>query len=232
MSHPSHKSDGILGNEVKEHLLSIGLETPMTGMVQRIEKDKITEIEGHFRNIVEILGLDLTDDSIEDTPLRLAKMYVKEIFWGMNYSNFPKCTAIKNTMKPIDTKGSFVLERGVRVSSTCEHHFVPIDGKATVAYIPNEKVLGLSKLNRIVEFFCKRPQVQERLTEQIRAALMYVTETNDVAVFIDASHFCVKTRGIQDVGSSTVTLSVGGVFAEKNSDIRREFLNLARMPNA
>ena len=181
--------------------------------------------------VVDILkDLDLTDDSMMDTPNRLGKMFVNEIFWGLDYDNFPKCTAIKNTMSHHDTHGSFVLERNVNVMSTCEHHFVPIDGKACVAYIPKDKVLGLSKLNRIVEFYSKRPQVQERLTEQIRAALSFVTETDNVAVYIDAAHFCVKTRGIQDVGSSTVTLSVGGLFAEDKSDIRREFLNLARMP--
>jgi len=129
----------------------------------------------------------------------------------------------------MDYKDSFVLERNVNVQSNCEHHFVVIDGFATVAYIPHGKVLGLSKLNRIVEFFAKRPQVQERLNEQICEAIAFITESPDVAVYIDASHYCVKSRGIQDTGSSTVTLSARGKFAEPNSDIRREFLNIARL---
>jgi GTP cyclohydrolase I len=235
--HNGDKSDAALGKLVNEHLKSLGLETPVVkqnwveGYPTYLEKDRIDIIAQCFKRIMtEGLNLDLNDDSMRDTPNRLGKMFVNEIFWGLNYDNFPKCTAIKNTMSHHDTHGSFVLERNVNVMSTCEHHFVPIDGKACVAYIPKDKVLGLSKLNRIVEFYSKRPQVQERLTEQIRAALAFVAETDNVAVYIDAAHFCVKTRGIQDVGSSTVTLSVGGMFAEDKSDIRREFLNLARMP--
>lgn len=175
---------------------------------------------------MEILGLDVTDDSLEDTPNRVAKMYVNEIFWGLNYDKFPKCTTIENKM---DYAHSFVLERNVNVQSNCEHHFVVIDGLATVAYIPKNKVLGLSKLNRIVEFFAKRPQVQERLTEQICETISFITESPDVAVYIDASHYCVKSRGIQDTGSSTVTLSTRGLFSEANSEVRREFLNIARI---
>ena len=228
--HNGDKSDAVLGKLVNEHLKSLGLETPVVRQ-HRMRKDRIDIIAQCFKRIMtDGLNLDLTDDSMQDTPNRLGKMFVNEIFWGLDYNNFPKCTAIKNTMSHHDVHGSFVLERNVNVMSTCEHHFVPIDGRACVAYIPKNKILGLSKLNRIVEFYCKRPQVQERLTEQIRAALTYVTETDNVAVYIDAAHFCVKTRGIQDVGSSTVTLSVGGLFAEDKSDIRREFLNIARMP--
>ena len=227
--HPEYKSDKVLGWEVHDHLMSLGIETPMIAP-ERPEDERLKLLEEHFEGIMRVMGLDLMDDSLRDSPRRLAKMYLNEIFWGMDHNNFPKCTAIKNTLNKVDVHGSFVLEKGIRVSSTCEHHFVPIDGKATVAYIPRHKILGLSKLNRIVEYFCKRPQVQERLTEQIRAAMAYVAETSDIAVFIDATHFCVKTRGIQDVGSSTVTLSVGGVFSKETSDIRREFLNLARMP--
>ena len=229
--HPDYKSDKVLGWEVHEHLQQLGIETPMIEP-SRAPDERLKLLEEHFESIMRVLGLDLIDDSLRDSPRRLAKMYLNEIFWGMDHNNFPKCTAIRNSLKQVDVHGSFVLEKGIRVSSTCEHHFVPIDGKATVAYIPRNKILGLSKLNRIVEYFCKRPQVQERLTEQIRAAMSYVAETSDVAVFIDATHFCVKTRGIQDVGSSTVTLSVGGIFAKAgdDSEIRREFLNLARMP--
>lgn len=226
MSHPQHKSNSELGKQVHAHLVSKGLETPMTQNIGTDEKEKIQIISKCFAVIMDTLGLDLSDDSLSDTPNRVAKMYVNEIFWGLDYSKFPKCTTIENKMNYAD---SFVLERNINVQSNCEHHFVVIDGLATVAYIPNKKVLGLSKLNRIVEFFAKRPQVQERLTEQVAEAISFITETDDVAVYIDASHYCVKSRGIQDTGSSTVTLSCRGRFAELNSDIRREFLNIARL---
>ena len=223
--HPSYKNDKDLGKRVNQHLVSLGLETPVTDKVKAVSTQKIEEIAPRFREIMEILGLDLTDDSLMDTPNRVAKMYVNEIFYGLNYDFFPKCTAIENKMK---ANGSFLLEKNINVQSNCEHHFVVIDGLATVAYLPDKKLLGLSKLNRIVQFFAKRPQVQERLTEQIRATIQFVAETKDVAVYVDAKHWCVKSRGIQDQTSSTVTLSVGGVFAENNSEIRKEFLNLAR----
>ena len=223
--HPSYKNNKDLGKRVNQHLVSLGLETPVTDKVKAVSTQKIEEIAPRFREIMEILGLDLTDDSLMDTPNRVAKMYVNEIFYGLNYDYFPKCTAIENKMK---ANGSFLLEKNINVQSNCEHHFVVIDGLATVAYLPDKKLLGLSKLNRIVQFFAKRPQVQERLTEQIRATIQFVAETKDVAVYVDAKHWCVKSRGIQDQTSSTVTLSVGGVFAEDNSEIRKEFLNLAR----
>ena len=223
--HPSYKNDKDLGKRVNQHLISLGLETPVTDKVKAVSTQKIEEIAPRFREIMEILGLDLADDSLMDTPNRVAKMYVNEIFYGLNYDFFPKCTAIENKMK---ANGSFLLEKNINVQSNCEHHFVVIDGLATVAYLPDKKLLGLSKLNRIVQFFAKRPQVQERLTEQIRATIQFVAETKDVAVYVDAKHWCVKSRGIQDQTSSTVTLSVGGVFAEDNSEIRKEFLNLAR----
>ena len=223
--HPSYKNDKDLGKRVNQHLVSLGLETPVTDKVKAVSTQKIEEIAPRFREIMEILGLDLTDDSLMDTPNRVAKMYVNEIFYGLNYDYFPKCTAIENKMK---ANGSFLLEKNINVQSNCEHHFVVIDGLATVAYLPDKKLLGLSKLNRIVQFFAKRPQVQERLTEQIRATIQFVAETKDVAVYVDAKHWCVKSRGIQDQTSSTVTLSVGGVFAEDGSEIRKEFLNLAR----
>lgn len=226
MSHPVHKNNAELGLKVHQHLLSKGLETPITDKVLNNNESKIKEIASRFTEIMDILGLDLKDDSLIDTPNRVAKMYVNEIFWGLDYTKFPKCTAIDNKMEYND---SFVLERNINVQSNCEHHFVVIDGMATVAYIPHKKVLGLSKLNRIVEFFAKRPQVQERLTEQICETISFIAETPDVAVYIDAKHYCVKSRGIQDTGSSTVTLSARGAFAEPKSDIRREFLNIARL---
>jgi len=223
--HPSYKNDPSLGKEVHAYLVKQGLETPMTDQVKQSAEKKIAAITDSFSDIMIELGLDTTDDSLMDTPKRVAKMYVNEIFYGLNYDYFPKCTAIENKMS---NQGSFVLEKNINVQSNCEHHFVVIDGLATLAYLPKKKVLGLSKLNRIVQFFAKRPQVQERLTEQIRATIQYVAQTDDVAVYVDAKHWCVKSRGIQDQTSSTVTLSVGGVFATKDSEIRKEFLNLAR----
>ena len=227
MSHPDYKSDPILGQKVKDHLESIGLETPMTNRVNDNDGIKLDTIRVAMHDALTALGLDLTDDSLMDTPNRVAKMWVKEIFWGLDYSQFPKCTTIENKMGK-NSPGSFVVERNVNVQSNCEHHLVVIDGKACVAYIPKAKVLGLSKLNRIVEFFAKRPQVQERLTEQIAATISFVTGTPDVAVYLEAVHYCVKSRGIQDTGSSTCTLAVEGVFAEQSSEMRREFLNIAR----
>jgi GTP cyclohydrolase I len=186
-------------------------------------KDKIDIIEGHFKSIMETMGLDLSDDSLIDTPKRVAKMYVNEIFWGLDYEAFPKCTTVDNKMK----YNEMVCERNVSVQSNCEHHFVVIDGLATVAYVPKDKVLGLSKINRIVEYFSKRPQIQERLTEQVFHTLQFILETEDVAVMIDAQHYCVKSRGVEDTGSSTVTTRLGGGF---KTDIaaRAEFYQIAR----
>lgn len=221
------KTDAILGEQVHQHLLKVGLETPMIyDNVKVRDEKKIKTIAKHMTSIMEELGLDLTDDSLMDTPNRVAKMYVREIFNGLNYDNFPKCTKIENKM---GENNSFVLERNVNVQSNCEHHFVIIDGKATVAYVPKKTILGLSKLNRIVQFFAKRPQVQERLTEQIAETIMFITGSPDVAVYIEGVHYCVKSRGIQDVSSSTMTLATRGAFATIDSEMRREFLNSARM---
>lgn len=222
------KTDPQLGEQVHQHLLKVGLETPMNyKQVQTPSNKKIENIAGHFTKIMEELGLDLTDDSLIDTPNRVAKMYTREIFQGLNYDFFPKCTRIENKLGENST--SFVLERNINVQSNCEHHFVVIDGKATVAYIPKKTILGLSKLNRIVQFFSKRPQVQERLTEQICETISFITGSDDVAVYIEGVHYCVKSRGIQDVTSSTMTLATRGAFATMNSELRREFLNSARM---
>ncbi len=166
------------------------------------------------------LGLNMHDDSLKDTPKRVAKMYVKEIFNGLDYSNFPKCTTVENKMK----YDEMVCVDKINVQSNCEHHFVIIDGLAKVAYIPNEKVLGLSKINRIVEFFSKRPQIQERLTEQIHHALVFILGTEDVAVQIKATHFCVKARGVEDTSSLTTTSKLGGMF--RRNEVRNEFFNL------
>ena len=222
MSYNKQKTDPELGQKVHEHLVKMGVETP-TFQTSLDRKDKIAEIEKSFSHIMQVLGLDLDDDSLCDTPKRVAKMYVNEIFWGLDYDAFPKCTAVDNKMK----YNEMVCERNINVQSNCEHHFVVIDGLATVAYVPNQKVLGLSKINRIVEYFSKRPQIQERLTEQVFHALQYILETEDVAVMIDAQHYCVKSRGVEDTGSSTVTSKLGGGF-KSDPAARAEFYQLAR----
>ncbi len=220
MSYNKTKCDPELGQRVHEHLVKMGVETP-TNPNNYDRKEKIDHIEAHFTHIMRILGLDLSDDSLIETPKRMAKMYVNEIFWGLDYEACPKCTTVDNKMK----YDEMVIERNVNVQSNCEHHFVVIDGLATVGYIPNQKVLGLSKINRIVEYFSKRPQIQERLTEQIYHALQYILETDNVAVVINAQHYCVKSRGVEDVGSSTVTSKLGGCF-KVDPSVRAEFMNI------
>lgn len=220
MSYNKTKCDPELGKQVHEYLVKMGVETPAVPN-KLIRTDKIHIIEGHFKSIMETMGLDLTDDSLIDTPKRVAKMYVNEIFFGLDYDAFPKCTTVDNKMK----YDEMVIERNVNVQSNCEHHFVVIDGLATVGYIPKNKVLGLSKINRIVEYFSKRPQIQERLTEQIYHALSFILETDNVAVVVDASHFCVKARGVEDTGSSTVTSKLGGCFKDEPA-VRAEFMNI------
>lgn len=210
------KTDSNLGIEINELLISKGVETPMF-IQQTAAKETIAH---HFSKIMEAIGLDLNDDSLSGTPDRIAKMYIDEIFSGLNYNQFPKCTAVENKMK----YDEMIVEKNITVSSTCEHHFVVIDGFAKVGYIPNKKILGLSKLNRIVDFFAKRPQIQERLCEQIYHALSHILETEDVAVEISAVHHCVKSRGIKDTNSFTITRKLGGVFREKAAT-RNEFLN-------
>ena len=223
MSYNKTKTDPELGQKVHEHLFKMGVETPRrdNGIDRKL---KIAMIEEKFQDIMGILGLDLTDDSLIETPKRVAKMYVNEIFWGLDYDAFPKCTTVDNKMH----YNEMVVERNVNVQSNCEHHFVVIDGLATVAYVPKQKVLGLSKINRIVEYFSKRPQIQERLTEQIFHTLQFILETEDVAVMIDAQHYCVKSRGVEDTGSSTVTVRLGGGF-KTDASARNEFLSIARM---
>ncbi len=224
MSYNKTKTDPELGQKVHEHLVKMGVETPMANnpMSQMDRKSKIAVLELKFKEILEILGLDLGDDSLNETPLRISKMYVNEIFWGLDYEAFPKCTTVNNKMK----YNEMVVERNVSVQSNCEHHFVIIDGLATVAYVPKDRVLGLSKINRIVEYFSKRPQIQERLTEQIFHTLQFILDTEDVAVMIDAQHYCVKSRGVEDTGSSTVTSRLGGGF-KTDPAARAEFLNIA-----
>ena len=223
MAFDKTKTDPALGKKVHEYLMSVGVETPVidNGLSR---KEKIDMIQSNFKEIATTLGLDLNDDSLIDTPKRVAKMYVNEIFWGLDYAAFPKVTVVENKME----YNEMVVEKGISVQSYCEHHFVNIDGLATVGYIPNNKVLGLSKMNRVVEYFSRRPQIQERLTEQIYHALSFILETENVALTIDAKHFCVKSRGVEDTECSTVTSRLGGNF-KAQPEVRAEFLALLKM---
>ena len=223
MSFNKTKCDPELGQQVHEHLVKMGVETP-TIQNNLDRKEKIEKIELHFTAIMQALGLDLTDDSLIETPKRVAKMFVNEVMWGLDYEAFPKCTTVDNKMH----YNEMVVERNVSVQSNCEHHFVVIDGLATVAYVPKQKVLGLSKINRIVEYFSKRPQIQERLTEQIFHALQFILETEDVAVVINARHYCVRSRGVEDTGSSTVTSRLGGGF-KTDPAARAEFMRMVSL---
>ena len=205
--------------EMGEEHVGTSFETPLREDAFALDDDlKIELIGKHFREIMNILGLDLTDDSLSGTPHRVAKMFVKETFGGLNPANKPKATLFDNKYQ----YNQMLVEKDITLHSTCEHHFVPIIGKAHVAYISSGKVIGLSKLNRIVQYFAKRPQVQERLTVQIANELKEVLQTEDVAVVIDAKHLCVATRGVNDTASSTVTVHYSGKFTE--DAIRDEFL--------
>jgi GTP cyclohydrolase IA len=204
---------------VRDALIAQGLETPMldNGLTP---DQKYSRVKDLFTEIVTTLGLDLNDDSLAETPHRISKMYVHEIFSGLDYNHFPKLSLIENKMGADE----MIKIRNIDMTSTCEHHFVTIDGKAKVAYIPKNKIIGLSKINRVVRFFAQRPQVQERLTRQILVAMQTLLETDDVAVSIDAVHYCVKSRGVQDTNSQTSTTALGGCFRE-NIHTRAEFLN-------
>ncbi len=182
------------------------------------DEQKIEQIKKDVENILHTLGMDLTDDSIKGTPQRVAKMFVKEIFGGLNPNKKPKASTFANNYK----YGEMLVEKNITLYSTCEHHLLPIIGKAHVAYISNGTVVGLSKMNRIVDYYAKRPQVQERLTMQIVQELQQVLGTEDVACVIDAKHLCVNSRGIRDIESSTVTSEYGGKFNDEQT--RREFL--------
>lgn len=223
MSLDKRKTDPELGKKVRQYLIDQGVETPLFEHETSV-KDRIDLIEQDFKHIMEVLGLDLTDDSLIDTPKRVAKMFVSEVFYGLDTDTFPKVTVVENKFECDE----MVVERGITLNSSCEHHFLPIQGFATVAYIPNRKVLGLSKLNRIVEYFAKRPQVQERLTSQIFHALKYLLETDNIAVMIDGAHTCVSTRGIEDTNSHTTTCKLGGAF-KTDASTRAEFMALARL---
>ena len=215
----TYPQEDILIDAIGDDHVGAAYETPLREDAFKLDDEtKIELIEKHFKSIMEIMGLDLTDDSLRGTPKRVAKMYVKEIFSGLNPSNKPVARLFDNKYR----YSQMLVEKNITLYSNCEHHFVPIIGKAHVAYISSGKVIGLSKLNRIVQYYSQRPQVQERLNIQIANELKKILDTEDVAVVIDAEHLCVSSRGIKDTGSSTVTAEYGGKFLE--SDTRNEFL--------
>ncbi|EMS30968.1 GTP cyclohydrolase I type 1 [Mariniradius saccharolyticus AK6] len=207
-------------DEIGDEHVGTSIDTPLREDAFEMDDDlKIELIEKHFKEIMYVLGLDLTDDSLKGTPKRVAKMYVKEIFSGLNPKNKPDAKLFENKYK----YNEMLVEKDITFFSNCEHHFVPIYGKAHVAYISNGNVIGLSKINRIVQYYSKRPQVQERLTMQIGNELKEALGTEDVAVVLDAHHMCVSTRGVQDVNSSTVTSFYSGKF-ERDENARAEFM--------
>lgn len=215
----THQTDEY-SEDIGDNHIGTSHDTPLRA--DAFEKDdnlKIELIEKHFKDIMHILGLDLNDDSLKGTPLRVAKMYVNEIFSGIKPENKPEAKLFENKYQ----YNEMLVEKDITFYSSCEHHFVPIFGKAHVAYISNGYVIGLSKINRIVQYFAKRPQVQERLTEQIASELKEVLKTDDVAIVIDAAHMCVSSRGVQDVSSKTITAHYGGRFEDDKK--KREFLN-------
>ena len=206
-------------DELGDNHLFTSIETPLHSDAFKIDDDlKIELIEKNFKEIMHILGLDLKDESLADTPRRVAKMYVKEVFSGLNPENKPTITAFTNNFKFKE----MLVEKDITIFSYCEHHFVPIYGKAHIAYFPNGHVIGLSKLNRIAQYYAKRPQVQERLTIQIANELKEALGTEDVAVIIDVNHMCVASRGVNDVNSSTITSSYNGKFL--NEAVKSELL--------
>ncbi len=211
--------NGLTIEEIGDEHIGTSYDTPMKADAFDMDDNlKMDLIEDKFRDIMEIMGLDLKDDSLSGTPRRVAKMYIKEIFSGLNPENKPKIALFENKYKYEE----MLVEKDITFYSNCEHHFVPIIGKAHVAYISGGKVIGLSKINRIVEYFAKRPQVQERLTVQIAEELKQILGTDDVAVIIDAEHLCVSSRGVKDVNSSTITAQFHGKFKEEAT--RSEFL--------
>lgn len=209
---------------IGDNHISTSTDTPMKENAFELSNDeKINRIELDVEHIMETLGLDLNDDSLSGTPKRVAKMFVNELFSGLDPKNKPKASTFENKYK----YGEMLVEKNITLYSTCEHHLLPIVGRAHVAYISNGTVVGLSKINRIVEYYANRPQVQERLTIQIVRELQEVLNTKDVACVIDAKHLCVNSRGIKDIESSTVTSEFGGQF--KNKDVRREFLDYIKL---
>jgi GTP cyclohydrolase I len=210
--------------EIGENHIATSAKTPLRGDAFDIsDEEKIKRIQESVKDILITLGMDLEDDSLKGTPKRVAKAYVKELFMGLNPENKPSASTFDNNYD----YGEMLVEKNIVVYSTCEHHLLPIVGRAHVAYISNGKVIGLSKMNRIVEYFSKRPQVQERLTMQIVQAMQEALGTEDVACVIDAKHLCVNSRGIKDIESSTVTSEFGGKF--KNKETKQEFLDYLKI---
>jgi GTP cyclohydrolase I len=209
--------------EIGEQHAGTSADTPLKPNAFAIsDEEKMQKISNHFAEIMDILGLDLEDDSLSGTPRRVAKMFVKEIFQGLNPKNKPSISLFDNKFR----YRQMLVERDITVKSFCEHHFLPIYGKAHIAYIANGKVVGLSKLNRVVDYYARRPQVQERLTMQISAELKKILKTDDVAVYIDAKHMCVQARGIEHENCSTITTEYSGKFLNEN--VRAEFLQAIR----
>ncbi len=215
-------NDAVLGATIGEILKARNIETPMYPPINRPENPD-RHIALDVRNILVQLGLDLTDDSLQETPKRVTKMYTQEVFYGLNYANFPACTTIDNKMGYDEV----IASKKIDVLSMCEHHLVPFIGHAYVAYIPKTKVLGLSKFNRVVDFFARRPQVQERLTEQCHAAFTHILQTDDVAIVIECQHLCVRLRGVKQSHGSTVTSKLGGRFKSVDA-LRSEFFALTQ----
>ncbi|MDC0874615.1 GTP cyclohydrolase I FolE [Flavobacteriaceae bacterium] len=210
--------------EEGEDHFSNNAKTPLKeNAFEKSDEEKILIIQDHVSEILETLGMDLTDDSLKGTPLRVAKMFVNEIFGGLHPNKKPKASTFDNSYK----YGEMLVEKNITLYSTCEHHLLPIVGKAHVAYVSNGTVVGLSKMNRIVDYYAKRPQVQERLTLQIVQELQEILGTQDVACVIDAKHLCVNSRGISDTASSTVTSEFGGIF--QSEDKKREFLDYLKL---
>lgn len=217
-------SEDQLHDDIGNNHIATNASTPLrTDAFELTEEQKIELIKKDVQNILHTLGMDLSDDSLKGTPNRVAKMFVKEIFGGLNPQKKPSSSTFENKYK----YNEMLVEKNITVYSTCEHHLLPIVGRAHVAYISNGKVVGLSKMNRIVDYYAKRPQVQERLTIQIVRELQQVLNTEDVACIIDAKHLCVNSRGIRDIESSTVTAEFGGKFKEEA--VRREFLEYIKL---
>lgn len=220
------KNKTALIEEIGDMHLSSSVETPLRDdAFIKSDEEKIKNIQAHFKQIMEELGLDLTDDSLSGTPYRVAKMYVKELFYGLNPINKPKLSTFQNKYG----YKKMLIEQNITIDSACEHHFLPITGHAHVAYIPNERVIGLSKINRLVNYYAHRPQVQERLCKQILEDLQITLNTRSVIVMITAKHLCVSSRGIKDISSSTITIEYGGDFEKPAT--RNEFLNALNKEN-
>lgn len=219
----STSTDPILGAYVHAHLQQRGVETPLSKGLQPSPSSCHHIVKESVDAIMNALGLDLNDDSLRQTPARVAKMYLDEVFYGLDYDRFPTCTTVENKMG----YDELIISERIDVLSFCEHHLVPFIGHAHIAYIPHNKVLGLSKFNRIVDFFSRRPQIQERLTEQIFGALSHILETENIGVVINAQHLCVMLRGVKQPNSRTTTSKMGGKFFTVPT-LRQEFLSLVR----